>query len=184
MKRQTLKYIFSCVVLIVYSWSFIVFFWDTPALLTKFSTSDVIGYLAYQLVFALFGSVFITGVVALTAYLITWIQNKKWKDKQLCIGVFLLIILAISSILFKEHPLIVSWLTQSTSLDQSAASYTSTFALIFSTIGMPLLILPLTKNERVCNWIYIAAESTLLLSTLYVALSILSLVIIMIRNIR
>ena len=62
--KQGVWSVFASAAFIVYSWSIIVIFWDMPGLLLRMIGFDIVGYIAYQLMYAFIECFLVTTVIS------------------------------------------------------------------------------------------------------------------------
>lgn len=177
---QEISGIFSCVIFCVYSWLLLVFFWDLPAFLFYLSAGDIVGYLAYQFTFALGESIFATLFITALVFLI---PAKRIKSNAVVVGSLLVFSFAIAALVFKELSEIAKWLMQTFSIDSFYAIQSSVGIWVFSMLALPIISVVLASKSRIARFIRSFIDSLYVLVMLYASLSVLSVFIVIYRNI-
>lgn len=172
--------IFSTAVFCVYSWSVLILLWDLPALFFYLSPQDIIGYAAYQFIFALGGSLISTLFIASLVFLL---PMKRTKSNLGRAGSLLLVSFAISAVLFRWIYQISSFLTSTFMIDTNVASQTVIGLWIYVTVTLPVLSIILVGNKHVASLTDKFTENTYVITTLYALLGILGGIIVFFRNI-
>lgn len=172
--------IFSCVVFCVYSWLLLIFFWDLPAFLFYLGVGDIIGYLAYQFTFALGESILVTLFVAGLLYLI---PSKRIRSNIAIAGSLMVFSFAVSAIIFKGLGDIAAWLANTFSMNRFNAVQISVNIWVFSMIALPILSIGLANKSKVARFIRNFIDNLYVLVALYTTLSVLSMAIVIYRNI-
>lgn len=177
--RQEIAGIFSCVVFCVYSWLLLIFFWDLPSFLLKFTFGDIIGFLSYQLTYALFESAVTTLLITALVFLV---PIKQVRSRISAAGALFTLSFAVSAVVFQKIIPIIAWFTSAFSIGIYAASRIA-FALWFFTIlGLPIFSVVAVKNKKASTAIAKFLENLYVLASLYVLLSIMGAFIVIYRN--
>lgn len=171
--------IFYYVVVCVYSWLLLIFSWDIPSFLLKFTAIDIIGFLSYQLAYALFESVVTTLLVTSLVFLI---PIKQVRSRIAAAGALFTLSFAISAIVFKQIVPIIIWLISAFSIGVSAASQAAFALWLFTILGLPIVSVFVVKNKKISTMVASFSENLSVLAGLYVILSIAGIFIVIYRN--
>jgi hypothetical protein len=171
--------IYSCTVILVYSTSLLIFFWELRSLFLRFPFADIIGFLSYQFAFALLESVIIAAIILLLVSLIPLYTVRKYPSAA---GFLLALSLAISGLIYKLRTPIIDWFVLKRISDESAASYWA-FLIWFSFLCiLPVVSILLAKNEKIAFRIQHSLDHLSVLAIVYTFLGILGLIIVIYRN--
>lgn len=176
---QELLCVFYYAAVCVYSWSLLIFFWDIPSFLLKFTVSDITGFLSYQLMYALFESMVVTLLVTILIFII---PNKQIKNRISSIGALFTLSFAISAIVFKQIIPIITWLIFTFSIRISTASQIALILWFFTILGLPILSVASVKNKKISTAVTNFSGNLSILAGLYVLLSIAGTFIVIYRN--
>ena len=178
--RSGLWGVFSGTVFCVYSWSIIIFFWDIPSFLLRYSIAEIIGYAAYQFMFALFESVIVTTFIALLSFIlpVKFIRNTLQAS-----GTALVFALAINAIFFKELFKIINRATDLFSLNTLIVTQIVIGLFVFSLIVIPPSFVIASKKEKVERSINKFIDNLSVLVSLYVFLSVIGIIVVIARNV-
>lgn len=178
---KEMRGIFSCAVFCVYSWVLLIFFWDLPAFLFYLSVGDIVGYLAYQFMFALGESVIVTFFITALIFII---PARRIKSNISVVGALLVFSFAIVSIIFKELGGIADWFKQTFSMNGSTAILVSAGIWIFSILALPILSIALANKSKISGFVKNFIDNLFVLVVLYVFLSVMSMALVIYRNIQ
>ncbi len=168
--------IFPVAVFCVYSWALLVFLWDLPAFFFYLSAWDILGYLSYQLAFALGES----ALAALVAAALPRVFLKK--GEPLAAGALLLLSFAVSALVFKWMGNIAQGLARTLPISNFAAAQAALGVWAFSALALPLLSFRAARSPKTARLTRNFIESLKVLSGLYVILSLLGAAIVLYRN--
>lgn len=171
--------IYYCASFLTFSISFLVFFWDLPSFLLRFSLAELVGILSYQLSFSLLESLIVAMVILLIVYLL---PIREVKEHRSAAGVIFLVFFAIGALLFKARREILGWLSVSPLLSGPAAGQVFVLLLMVTTIGLPLISIYFLRNEKFTAQIRSFTEHLFTLSNSYTLLGIVGIIIILYRN--
>ena len=178
--RRGLWGVFSSAAFCTYSWSIVIFFWDIPSFLLRYSTTDILGYAAYQFMFALFESILVTIFVIFFSFILPakFIRNTFQNS-----GTALVFAFALNAIFFKELFNIINWATVSLPLNALIATQLVIGLWICSLITLPIGFVIASKKVKVERGINKFVENLSILVSLYVFWSIIGTLIVIIRNV-
>jgi hypothetical protein len=166
---QAIGYVFSACILTIQAWEFYNLFREIPALRYRETTWDLIGIISIVQVFALFESCVI--LLALTALAIV-LPASWFRQRYVAQATALLIVSALLAVsIHTDGQSMTAWTTQK--LWFWLALY------ILAVIAAWLVIQRYQRIEQGIKWV---VQRTVLLSQVYVAISLLGLVVILIRN--
>ncbi len=173
--------VFSSASFCAYNWSLMVFFWDLPSFLLRWSAGDILGYAAYQFMFALLESILITIFIAALGL---FLPAKYLKNNIRASGTALVIAFVINSVIFKERLAFIDWMADILSMNTFTAAQIVIEAWAVSLIILPIGLVLTTKNERVGRVINNFVENLSVLVSLYVILSLLGILVVIFRNVN
>jgi len=177
---QGLWGVFSSAAFCVFSWSLVIFFWDLPSFLLRLSLGDILGYAAYQFLFALLESLTVTIFIAALGLIL---PAKYLRNNIQASGTALVFAFAINSIILKERLDLINWFINVLSMNTLTATQTVTNIWVISLIIMPLGLVMATKNKRVDRVINNFVENLFVLVSLYVILGLLGILLVIFRNV-
>jgi len=141
---------------------------------------EIVGYAAYQFMFALFESFTVTLFIGMLSLLI---PARLLRNNLRISGTALVFAFAINAIFFKELFSIVVWATNTFSMSNSAAVQIVIGSWAVSFIFLPISFVMSSKNERVKRVINNFIENLSVLVYLYVFLSVIGIFLVIIRNV-
>jgi len=180
--RHTTEFlgIFSSTAFLVYSWSLVIFFWDIPSFLLRFSTWDILGYAAYQFTFAFLEST----IASLFIFVLGLLLPAKFlRNHFRAGGMALILAFAINAIVFKERGELIAWFANTFSIQVFTAAQ-----IVLSTWAVSLVILPIglvmiAKKGKIEQALNKFVDNLSVLVGLYVILSLLGIIVVIFRNI-
>ena len=178
--KSAIRGIFSSAAFCTYSWALIIFFWDIPSLLLRYNTTDILGYAAYQFMFALFESALVTIFVMLLGFVL---PAKFIRSTFQTSGTALVLAFAINAIFFKKLSNIANWITAAFSLRSLTAIQVTLGLWAFSIVVLPIILIAVSKREKVREIIGRFIENLSILVGLYIFLSVIGTLAVIIRNI-
>jgi hypothetical protein len=171
--------IYFCAVFLVYSTSLLTFFWELRSLLLRFPLGDIVGFLAYQLAFALAESLILAIVVTI---LVLLMPIRQVREHPAVVGGLFVFSFAVSSLIFKAGPQLVRWMSTALPVTESAAAQTALFLCVFAAIGLPAIAILMTRSQKITALLKTRIEDLSVLAGLYTVLGILGVLIVMYRN--
>jgi hypothetical protein len=164
--RGDIILVFLVSVFIIHTWSIYSFLHEVPAYVLRLSIWEILGILAYTQAFSLFESTLVLGILVILAFLL---PRQLFAEKFVAQSTILVLITG-------------GWLILPFYLNQTYQSIATTASLlgyIFFLTLMTLLVRMIPKFEDVLNGI---AERLTVLAALFIVFDILSVLIIVYRN--
>ena len=171
--------IYYCATFVVYSASFLTFFWELQSLLLRFTLSDIIGFLSYQLAFALIESVLVSVVIFL---LICVLPMRQIKENRSVAGVFFVFSFAISSLIFKAGTKLVQWLSATLPITGYYAIQFTLFLWLFAAFGLPILSILMIRAHNTFARIKALIDNLSVIASMYTALGVIGILMVIYRN--
>lgn len=178
---KELQGVFASAAFCAYNWSLLVFFWDFPSLILRWDAGEVVAYLAYQFMFALFETLIVTVFVAALGLLL---PAAFLKQDIRTSGTALVLAFALSSLLFKERLSLSDWIARILPLNALRAAQIVTTGWAASLILLPILLVMIAKNEKVRRFINGFVENLSILTILYGGLTLFGLLLVVFRNLN
>ena len=150
-----------------------------PSFLLYLTVGDLIAYLAYQFVFALGESLLVALTIAGIAYAL---PGKRLRARAGAAGVLLVFSFALSAVLFKNLGALALRLDSLLPVGRYAAVQIAAGTWAFSLIALPFISYKLAGKPRVARAVGNFVENLYVLTVLYVALSAISLLVVIFRN--
>ena len=171
--------IYNCTAFLVYSRSLLVFFWELPSLLLRFSSLDIIGFLSYELAFSLIESVIVTFFVIV---FLSLIPSRRIRENMSVVGGLIVWSFAASAYIFKGRIELIQWLRDALPSIGPSAGQFILFLWLFITCSLPSLAILIVRHEKNTLRIKAIIENLSVLAGLYTALSVLGILVIILRN--
>jgi hypothetical protein len=168
--RQSIRNIFTASVIVIQAWAFFNLFREVPAIRLRLEFWDVLGTVAYIQAFALLESLFVTGLIVLVGMLL---PSRLRQTKLSALGTTVIIVAACWSIFihydqvpFKEWP---------------PEKVYGRLALLLA--GLIITLIPVGYFDRVSALVDKLTNEGFILAQLYSLIGIVSIVIVIIRNV-
>ncbi len=172
--------VFSSAAFCSYSWSIIIFFWNLSSFLLQWSASDIVGYVAYQLTFALAESLMVTFFIAALGLIVP----QKYLRRNIRVsGAALVAGFAVNSIIFKERYALIYALAGMFSTNNFAASQIVINVWVACLIILPVGFVMITRNKKIEKMISSFVGNLSILVVPYVLLSLIGILLVVSRNI-
>lgn len=172
--------IFVITVFLVFTWSICIILWDIPALLLKYNISDIVGYIAYQLTFALVESVIITILVTILSFLL---PAKLIRNNLSVRGSLFIFTAGLGIASLRLLPVISQKMINSFPAISASFINQLVFGLwLFFILVLSFFSIKAGKSESGSRYILKFLERLSTLSGIYVFISICSFVIVIFRN--
>ncbi len=164
---------FSVIVFVVYTWSLYRMFFQLPSWLGYLSLTNVLSLTAYVLMFALFESLFLLGILLVSGALLP----KSWLRKDFTVqGSTLTGVAAFGAYLVQRKV----GLLYKLSPEQLLLNILLSLLGLILTLAISAFIY--SKLPRLQGWVRSLAERMTVFAYIYIPLSILSLVVVILRN--
>lgn len=171
--------VFSSAAFCIYSWSMFIFFWQVPSLLLRFSPEEIVGYVAYQLLFALAESIIVTLLIASLSLIL---PAKFIRNNLRVTGTVLFFAFAINSIILKELIRHIVWLERTFQVQGITTTQIVAGTWIVCLVLLIIGVILIAKSENMKQAIDKFVENLSVLVSLYVILSVLGIILVIIRN--
>jgi hypothetical protein len=171
--------IYYCTAILVYSTSLLVFFWEIKSLFLRFTLSDTVGFLSYQLAFALLESILIAAMIFIAVSILPIKTIRKYPSAA---GVLLAVAFAISSLIYKLRTPVMGWLVTLRISNESTASHTAFLLWVLALCLLPVIAILLAKNEKIALRIQSWIDTLSVLAILYTVLGVLGMIVVLYRN--
>jgi hypothetical protein len=181
--RQGLWSLFLMCAFPQHAWTLILAFRDISWVANRTNGWDAVGVVAYGLVFALVESLLIFGVMTLLGYLVSGYWDAGHRVALLTTTVLIASLWAIlEQLFFLTGTVLPGWLISALvkSDHPLRVLYVGLAALVTVTVLAPILLV--ARSERAYQWVHTLIERLGLLTMFYLALDIIGLVIVIVRN--
>ncbi len=172
--------IYYCTAVLVYSSSLLVLFWELNSLFLRFTVGDIVGFLSYQLAFALVESALVAAVLLA---IVSIIPFKIIRSYPSAAGALLAVAFAISSLIYKLRNPVMAWLITIRIADENTAAQYIFFLYLVTFCVLPVIAILLARNERIAFQIQSSLDNLSVLAILYTALGFMGILIVIYRNI-
>lgn len=177
--KESLAPIFYCCIVLSGSWAMLVFFYDIPSLILKFTAWEVASYAAYTLLLSSVESV-ITAL-CITA-LVSILPIRHIREDGLSAGILFAVSAAVIGIYFAKFPEVNNWLVNIFHVSIQTGYQITGGLGAFVMLAGPVLSIILSKDQKIRSYIASFSENLYILSRLYIVLAVISLSIILYRN--
>ncbi len=174
-----LKGAFFITTFVVFSWSMLLTLWEIPSFLMDKTAGEIVGYISYQAMFSLFECLMVTAVILV----IGLILPAKWiRGQASTLGALLAIALAFGALTYQALPVVIETLVRFFPQNQFAVTlYTSEFWLVLTILLLVASIL-LSSREGIARLVDKFVDAITVLDGVYVLIGVLSLMIVLYRN--
>jgi hypothetical protein len=157
------------------------FVYNRALLLLKFTMFDIIGFLSYELAFALIESIVVAFLVVI---LLKLMPIRQIRDHLSIVGGLILFSVAISMLIFKERGQLIKWISISIPMIAPSAGQIILFLWLFATLGLPIVSVIMIRNVRTSARIKSLIESLSILAGVYITFSVIGILIVIYRNLQ
>ena len=171
--RQKVFPVFSVIVFVVFSWTLVREFFQVPSWLKYMNVGDIMVITAYVLAFALFESLLVLGFLLLLSLVF---PVKIFRDKFIAQGCMLVLVAGLGAVLLQENINLVYHLK---------IRELSTYPLVIL-LGLVILVFALAfvfdRLSAIPRLLTVIADRMTVFAYLYVPLGLISLVVVILRN--
>ena len=168
--RESIRNIFTTSVIVIQAWAFFNLFREIPAIRLRLEFWDVLGTVAYIQAFALLESLFVTGIIVLLGMLL---PNRLRQSKFSALGTTAIVVAACWSIYIHYDLLPLKEWPPLKVFDRVA----------ILVIGLIITLIPVWYFDQLSTAIDKLIREGFILAQLYSLIGVLSIIIVIIRNV-